>query len=118
MPAWPGTGPGALRAALLGVALLAGTAAAQERRFTLAADPDLAASGLLDYLVPRFSLKTGIKITPVDPAEGAAADALLGPRTAVGTGRPAFARGDALHLCRAAPADMERLVSISSSHCT
>ena len=107
MPAWRRTGPGALGVALLGVALLAGAATAQERRFTLAADPDLAASGLLKYLVPRFSLKTGIKVTPVDAAEGAAADALLGPRTAVGTGRPAFARDDTLYLCRAAPADGE-----------
>lgn len=107
MPGWPGTGLGALRVALLGAALLAGAAAAQERRFTLAADSDLAASGLLKYVIPRFSLKTGIRITPVDPAEGAAADALLGRRTAVGSGRPAFARGDALYLCRAAPVDEE-----------
>lgn len=107
MPAWRRTGPGALGVALLGMALLAGVTTAQERRFTLAADPDLAASGLLKYLVPRFSLKTGIKVTPVDAAEGAAADALLGPRTAVGTGRPAFARDDTPYLCRAAPADGE-----------
>ncbi len=41
----------------------AGQAAAQEARsFRLHADPEVVASGLLDYLRPRFSLKTGRQV--------------------------------------------------------
>ena len=102
MPAW---WRGALGA--LCVVLLDQAAAAQDRRFTLAADSDLAASGLLTYVLPRFSLKTGIKIAPADPAESAAADAVLEPRGAATTGRPAFARGDTVYVCRVARAGGE-----------
>ncbi len=102
MPAGWGGALGALCAALL-----AWAAAAEERRFTLAADPELAASGLLKHVLPRFSLKTGITVAPAGPAGSAAADAVLGPPTAAGTGRPAFARGGTLYLCRAVAAGGE-----------
>jgi len=102
MPAWLRGGLSALC-----IVLLAPAAVAQERRFTLAVDPDLAASGLLKYVLPRFSLKTGIKVAAVDLTADVAADALLGQRAAVGTGRPAFARDETLYLCHAAQADGE-----------
>lgn len=102
MPAWLRGGLSALC-----IVLLAPAAVAQERRFTLAADPDLAASGLLKYVLPRFSLKTGIKVAAVDLTADVAADALLGQRAAVGTGHPAFARDETLYLCHATQADGE-----------
>lgn len=42
--------------------LLPGAVAAQEKALTLAADSRLEQSGLLDYLVPRFALKTGVRV--------------------------------------------------------
>ncbi|MFN3209440.1 MAG: hypothetical protein ACE369_10650 [Roseovarius sp.] len=45
--------------------------------FRLAAPPSLTESGLLDYVLPRFSLKTGVRIELVAP--GAPADILLAP---------------------------------------
>ncbi|WP_354543165.1 c-type cytochrome [Roseovarius sp. MBR-78] len=71
--------------AALGVVLLLPIAAqADERRFRLAAPEVLAESGLLDYLLPRFSLKTGVRIEIVP--EGTPAEAGLGHRE----GRAAF----------------------------
>lgn len=49
-----------LAAALFPVALAAEDA---DKTFTLAAPPALLESGLLDYILPRFSLKTGVRIT-------------------------------------------------------
>lgn len=46
---------------------LAGPVAAQEKRFRLAVPAALADSGLLGYMLPRFSLKTGTRITLVAP---------------------------------------------------
>ena len=43
--------------------LAAGSVAAQER---IAAPEAVADSGLLDYLLPRFSLKTGVRVRPGD----------------------------------------------------
>ncbi|SNR62059.1 hypothetical protein [Puniceibacterium sediminis] len=56
----------------------AGPLSAQEadKRLTLAAPKTLTESGLIDFLVPRFSLKTSIRITLAP--EGAGADAVLG----------------------------------------
>ncbi|NNU80377.1 hypothetical protein HMH01_07970 [Halovulum dunhuangense] len=48
---------------LLGLvfSLSAGVAAAQQKSFTLVVAPELSGSGLLDYMLPRFALKTGIR---------------------------------------------------------
>ena len=54
---------------------LCGTAAAQGRTMVLAADAGLSDSGLLDFLLPRFSLKHGVRVTVVPGPEGA--DAVL-----------------------------------------
>ncbi|KKL96085.1 hypothetical protein LCGC14_1848030 [marine sediment metagenome] len=59
--------PTTLLAGLL--ALVPVIAAAQDRTFTLAVPEALVASGLIDHLRPRFSLKTGITMRVV--AQGA-----------------------------------------------
>lgn len=77
-------------ALLIVLAGLAGAAraqdTAQDKTMTLAADARLSASGLLDYLVPRFALKTGVRVAVLPgtaeaiAAEGAeGADAALVP---------------------------------------
>lgn len=40
---------------------------AEEKAFTLSASPQLAENGFLGYVLPRFSLKTGVRITVVAP---------------------------------------------------
>ena len=65
-------------------------AEAEERRITVAASPELIDSGLLKHMLPRFSLKTGIRTTPVPLEPGVAAEVLIGP--AVDGGRPVFRR--------------------------
>lgn len=55
--------------------LPAAAAEAQDKSFTLAAPPALLESGLLEYILPRFSLKTRTRITRVE--EGTA-DAAFG----------------------------------------
>lgn len=75
-------------------------AQAQERHITVAADPELIGSGLLKHMLPRFSLKTGIRTTPAPLEPGAGADVLIGP--AVDGGRPVFRGGDIVYLARAA----------------
>jgi len=45
-------------------------AQADDKRFRLAAPAPLVESGLLDYLLPRFSLKTGVRIEVVTPGTG------------------------------------------------
>ncbi|MBE0452596.1 hypothetical protein [Roseovarius autotrophicus] len=61
----------------LGLALMWPLAAgADERRFRLAAPEVLIESGLLGYILPRFSLKSGVRIEVVP--EGAEAEAGLG----------------------------------------
>lgn len=68
----------------LGSVLVAAPAAAEaDKRFTLAAPATLQDSGLLDFLVPRFSLKTATRITR--GADPATADAVFGSE-----GRPVF----------------------------
>ena len=52
------------------------SATADDRRFRLSAPEALIASGLLDYLLPRFSLKTGVRIDIVTGGDGAAEVAL------------------------------------------
>ena len=55
------------------------SAAAQERQFALGAPAALQDSGLLEYLLPRFSLKNSIRITVVetDGSDAGALDAVL-----------------------------------------
>ena len=99
MPGWWRTGLIALS-----ILAIAQAAPAQERRIVLAATPALLESGLLKYLLPRFSLKTGIGVSAVELLEGVEADVLLAPAEAIGEGRPAFRAGKAIYLARA-PAD-------------
>lgn len=78
-------------------------AAAQEadKRLRLAVPPELVESGVIDYLVPRFSLKTATRIAVVGP--GAEADARLGS-----DGRAAFeGMGQVWHLSVGADPDAE-----------
>ncbi len=58
------------------VLVLASGPALAGKGFTLSADPALVESGLMRFLLPRFSLKTGIRPELV-AAPGAAADAFL-----------------------------------------
>lgn len=76
--------------------LAAAGAEAEERRIAIAASPELIESGLMKHMLPRFSLKTGIRTTPVPLETGAMADVLLGP--AVDGGRPVFRAGDTVYL--------------------
>lgn len=69
------------------MSLLAAPALAQSKTFTLAAPPALVDTGLLKFVLPRFSLKTSIRITVVAP--GTAADAAF---TLDGDGTPVFKR--------------------------
>lgn len=54
--------------------LFAGQALAQDKSFTLAAPDELVETGFLKHLLPRFSLKTGVRIT----VSSAPADASFG----------------------------------------
>jgi ABC-type tungstate transport system permease subunit len=79
------------RVGLLFLLCLALPARAQEvREFTLSAAPEIVESGLLDYIMPRFALKTGRRGTLVDDG----ADLRLG---ADEDGAPVMVRGDAAY---------------------
>jgi len=67
--------------------VLACPASAQEKSFVLHAPETLIQTGFLKHLLPRFSLKTGVRITLSDQA----ADAFLGKE-----GTPVFAQGNVL----------------------
>ncbi|MEX0343642.1 MAG: hypothetical protein AB3N20_01890 [Rhizobiaceae bacterium] len=56
---------------VISAGVFAGIAVAQEREFKLSAHPDIVETGFLKYLLPRFSLKTGIRITVVNFGEPA-----------------------------------------------
>ncbi|WP_232823090.1 cytochrome c [Oceanibium sediminis] len=58
-------------------------ATAQEKAITLYAAPALAESGLPNYLLPRFSLKTGIGIRPADTPDAADVALLPAPQQGV-----------------------------------
>lgn len=58
------------------VVLLPGLARADDRQVTLYAPPALIESGLVQFIKPRFSLKTQVRVDIVDSA--AAADLILG----------------------------------------
>lgn len=62
--------------ALIAVAIFAGQVVADERKFRLYAPPALIESGVLKYMLPRFSLKTQVRIDLVD--DPAQADASFG----------------------------------------
>lgn len=85
----------------LALSLLATAALAQEKRFTLAAPEVLAQSGVLKFILPRFSLKTGVRITIVSP--DAPHDAAFGAQgTPVFQGEElwAFSAGPSPHAAR------------------
>ncbi len=75
------------RTCVLILSVLAGPVMADDKQFTLDVDPALVEAGLIQHLLPRFSLKTGIQ---VNIAEGNA-DLVLGDG-----GAPAVARGDSV----------------------
>ncbi len=111
MPVWRLGGA----AALCVLAFAQGTAA-EERRIVLAASSGLSESGFLAYLLPRFSLKTGIRVTPTVLEEGIQVDVKLGPADVVKDGRAAFRGGKTVYAVRvaeggaAAPAHAKRFV--------
>ena len=76
--------------------LAAAGAQAEERRIAVAASPELIESGLLKHMLPRFSLKTGIRTTPVPLEAGIEVEVLIGP--AVDGGRPVFRSGETVYL--------------------
>ena len=80
----------------LWLALWAGAAPAQEARtFRLALDPEIAASGLADYILPRFALKTGRRAELVE----AEADLAIATDAGSAAGQPLMARdGRLFHL--------------------
>lgn len=61
-------------AALLLAVALVQPAASQTKTFSLTADAELVENGALKYLLPRFSLKTGVKVDVVETG----GDALIG----------------------------------------
>ncbi|MSU90137.1 hypothetical protein GE300_10995 [Rhodobacteraceae bacterium 2CG4] len=73
-----------IAALVLALALAAAAVRAQDRQITLAAPRALADGGLLGFLLPRFSLKTGIRIE-VQPDAGDA-DVVLTPAATIGAG--------------------------------
>lgn len=97
------------RIGVLALALVFGgqSVLAQGKEITLAAPGDLATSGFLKYLLPRFSLKTGIRVNVTDLADAGAADIVLGPAEAV-QGTPVM-RSDAslysMAMAQAAPGE-------------
>ncbi len=66
--------------------------AEEAREFGLAAAPDIRASGLLDYILPRFGLKTGRRAQLVETE----ADVRIGPDD--GTGRLVMARAGTTYM--------------------
>lgn len=74
-----------LRCLVLFAALQTGVASADDRLVRLALPDALAQSGLAEYMLPRFSLKTQVRVQVVAPGE--AADAVIGTQgVAVFTG--------------------------------
>jgi mono/diheme cytochrome c family protein len=79
-------------------------AAAQDRRFTLSVPPELESTGFLDYLLPRFSLKTQVRIARAPDGDLALVDRP--------PGKPVFTRGETVWRLRGAlnGADERRFV--------
>ena len=78
--------------AILAIVLMAGTAQARDKDITLVSDPELEASGLWSYVLPRFKLKTGIKVNVIYGAGDTDGDLML---LQEGT-TPVMVRGDGL----------------------
>lgn len=78
--------------AILAIVLMAGTAQAQDKEITLVSDPVLEASGLWSYVLPRFKLKTGIKVHVIYGTDDTDGDMMLSQE---GT-TPVMVRGDGL----------------------
>lgn len=71
---------------------MASAAVAQEKAFTMQVPAALVETGFMKHLLPRFSLKTGVRITLTEDA----GDAALGTQ-----GTPVFRQGDVLwHLAK------------------
>lgn len=109
------------------LALCAGSVAAQDKSFTLAAPASLEANGFLQYVIPRFALKTGghvdLRVSDsVGPDLDPSVDLALTPLrevTAGGAarrGRPVFApitgEGPAFRLIHAKPRGARREYAI------
>jgi mono/diheme cytochrome c family protein len=77
---------------ILGIFLIAGTVQAQDKEITLVSDPELEASGLWAYVLPRFKLKTGIKVHVIYGTSDTDGDMILSQE---GT-TPVMVRGDGL----------------------
>ncbi len=73
-----------LPAMFLTAALMASPAAAEDRRIVLAAPAALQQSGLLDYILPRFALKHGIRVSVVDAGDASASAQLSADPSADG----------------------------------
>ena len=86
-----------LAAILLIVLPALGQPLAADRTILLAASEELAADGFLHYILPRFSLKTGIRVVQTDQA-AATVDIRIGSREALGTGQPVFEREGTIYL--------------------
>lgn len=78
--------------AMLAIVLMAGGVQAQEKEITLISDPELKTSGLWSYVLPRFKLKTGIKVHVVYGSGSLNSDVLM---QRDGT-TPVMVRGDGL----------------------
>ncbi len=88
-------------ATLLGWMLTVSDGAAEVRRMVLAVDADVVASGLVDWLVPRFALKHAIRAEVVTASTedlGADADAVIAPDAAIGAMAPAADARPAFHV--------------------
>ena len=80
-------------------AMLAGPAMAQDKAFALQAPDALIDTGFMKHLLPRFSLKTGVRIA-VSPQAG---DAAFGT-----VGTPVFRQGETVwHLSKADDGDVD-----------
>ena len=82
-----------------------GVAPAQEREITVGASPELISSGLLKYVLPRFSLKTGIRAIPAGLA--ASADVLIAPEDFAGGGEPALSGSGTVYFVRSTHESMD-----------
>lgn len=82
--------PGVSKAFALAILCLLplGSAVAQDKEFTLQAAPELIDSGLVKFLVPRFSMKTQVRVNVV-PLDAPRADAV---QLAPGSGTLVLAR--------------------------
>jgi mono/diheme cytochrome c family protein len=76
---------GMFKIIVIAAVLIATSALSQDKSFTLQTPKFLVETGFVKYLLPRFSLKTGIRITPVE-TEGDAAFGDIGVRV--------FSQGD------------------------